>query len=181
MGSLTGSILQGIGQTGNEAAAGDIAAQNQSHQFLMDYLARQNQSRGLDISQAAQQSSANLGQQELDLRKQQLAQSRWQIMPGYTKIPSPDDPSKTLFRTTLLDPITKQQTYYDTDQPPVGSPEHIMQGYNAADQFAKKAGITLSPSQKLAFGGMKSDTLEDINQKTANLYDMIAADPDGKK
>lgn len=179
MGSTLGSILQTVGQTGNEVGAANEANINQSHQFMMDYLANQARSRGLDIAQTGQQNTLNIAQQDVNLRKQQLEQSRWQVMPGYTRIPHPDDPTKTLFRTTLLDPVNNQRRFYDTDQPPVGSPEYIMQGYNYADKISKSAGIPLSPIQKLAFGGMKADTIADKNQQYSSLYDMMAGDPEG--
>src|SRR5258708_5844816 len=185
MGSLTGSILQGIGKTGNEVATGDIAATNQSHQFMMDYLANQARSRGLDIESARQQSSATLGQSQLDIEKQRLQQSRWQLMPGYSKIPSPDDPSKTQYRHTFMDPITKQQTFYDSDQPPPGSPEYNMQSFKfMRDNAKKELGVDLPINTLLSISGMKVDTPSDINNKYqtywGQLQDAAKSDPAAK-
>lgn len=177
MGSTIGSVLQGVGQTGNEAAAGDIAATRQSHEFMMDYLANQARSRGLDISQS-------LGQQNIDLEKQRLAQSRWQLLPGYSPIPDPDKPGNTLYRHTFVDPITKQQTYFDTDNPPPGSPQYQMNTFKFMRDNAKKEGIDLPINTLLSISGMKTDNQSDINNKYQTYWQQLQtaanADPAAK-
>lgn len=166
MGSTLGSILQSVGQTGNEAAAGDIAAQRQSHEFTMDYLANQARNRGLDIQE-------NLGQQNIDLEKQRLAQSRWQLLPGYNAIPDPNNPGNTLYRHTFVDPITKQQTFFDTQNPPPGSPQYNMNTFKFMRDNAKKEGIDLPINTLLSISGMKVDTPADVNNKYQTYWQQL--------
>src|ERR1700752_550605 len=139
MGSTLGSALQSIGQTGNEVGSADINNQLIQHQFKMDYLANQARQRGLDISQLGQQQAFQLGQGQQDIERQRLAQSRWQMIPGYTRVPHPDDPTKPQYKYTFIDRITNQTVDHYSDEPPAGSPEYVMNSYNWIDKEAKKA------------------------------------------
>lgn len=175
MGSSVMSALQGIGQTGNEIGTGAINAQQQSHQFLMDYLARQAQTRQLNLEQSGQEQAGRIATGQQDIEKQRLQQSRWQLMPGYTKIPHPDNPSQTLYRHTFMDPITKQQTFYDADQPPPGSPEYIMNSFNYLTKQAKDLNLDIPISARLNAAGMKVDTEVDKNLKYRAYWDQMQA------
>lgn len=179
MGSTLGSILQTAGQTGNEIGAAKEANINQSHQFMMDYLANQARSRGLDIMQSGQEQTGRIAASQQDIDRQRLQQSRWQMTPGYTKIPHPDDPSKSLYRYTFFDPITKQQVHTDLDTPPVDSPEYKLNSFQDLRDKVKSTGLNIPDStlMNIAFG--KADTPNDINTKYTSLYNQMMSAPDG--
>lgn len=173
MGSTVGSILQTVGQTGNEVGAANEANINQSHQFMMDYLANQARSRGLDIAQTGQQNALSIARGQQSIEQQRLDQSKWQLMPGYDRVPDPDNPTKTLYRHTFVSPITKQKTYFDMDQPPPNSPEYNMNTFKFMRDQAKENNIDLPINTLLSISGMKVDTPSDINNKYQTYWQQL--------
>lgn len=180
MGSTIGSVLQGIGQTGNDVGAADVNNLQLQHQFTMDYLARQNASRGLDLTEQGQNNQLKLGLGAQEIEKQRLAQSRWQLLPGYQRMQSPDDPSKTIYRYTHVDPITQQQVYTDLDTPPPDSPEYKLKSFQDLKAKVDKipgAYIPGSTLMSIAFG--RAETPNDINIKYSSLYNELLSSPGG--
>lgn len=179
MGSTIGSALQTIGQTGNEVASGDIANQQQQHQFQMDYLARQNASRALDLEQSGQANQLKIAQGTQDIEKQRLAQSRWQLLPGYQEVPDPGgDPDKTVWRSTFIDPITNQRTTYDSPTPPPDSAAYKFRQYGAIKSSMQKYGLNMPASEmlRMAFGQAPSNEQEQT-QGFMNMWDTLGSNP----
>jgi hypothetical protein len=180
MGSTLGSALQSIGQTGNEVSSADINNQLLQHQFTMDYLANQARQRGLDISQLGQEHAFQLGQSAQDIEKQRLEQSRWQLIPGYQRLPNPDKPGQSIYRYTHVDPITKQQVFTDLDTAPVDSPEYKLQSFQDLKGKVAKSGAIIPDSTLMSIAFGKADNINDINNKYSSLYNQLVATNEGK-
>lgn len=175
MGGLT-SALQGIGQTGNEIGTGAINAQQQSHQFLMDYLARQAQTRQLNLEQSGQEQVGKIAAGQQDIERQRIAQSRWQLMPGFSRVPHPDDPTKSQFKWTFMDPVTGQERYHIQDEAPPGTPEYAMNSFKVMKDQVTKAGLNIPDSTLFNLASGKVDTETDKQAKNSNLWDLMQKD-----
>lgn len=115
MGGWTQAITSGIGEGANDVAKGAIANTEQMHQFTMDYLARQAQSRQLDIAQAGQQQAYKIASSAQAIQRQTMEQAGW-VNSGVS-LKQPDG----TYNITFNKPGTGETQVFKQSYPPADS------------------------------------------------------------
>ena len=167
MGGWAQAITSGVGEGANDVAKGAIANTEQQHAFTMDFLARQAQSRGLDIEQQKTNNENAIAHQQLTLQaNQQAMMQRYYEQQGFRDSGVVEDASgnqSRLWFNAQLGKTTKQdypQGYVAPDSPA---------GKIQASQIFQNAGI---PKNEADLAALKLSPTGDVAEQVGNMINL---------
>lgn len=108
------AVAAGLGGAGEDLSKGVEANVNQNHQFLMDYLSRQNSNRQLDLQQQQQANTQKYQKSMIDLQHESMEDA------GYQNVGASKDKDGNWVRT-FVNPRTKQTHDFKLSGPPPDS------------------------------------------------------------